>query len=56
MERCWVDEIHAACRLHDTAFFFKQWGGRNKKATGRDLDGRTWEEFPFKFLQADAVL
>jgi protein gp37 len=56
MERRWVDEIHAACRLHDTAFFFKQWGGRNKKATGRDLDGRTWEEFPFKFLQADAVL
>jgi len=56
MERRWVDEIHTACRLYDTAFFFKQWGGRNKKTTGRDLDGRTWEEFPFKFLQADAVL
>jgi protein gp37 len=56
MERCWVDEIHAACRLHDAAFFFKQWGGRNKKATGRNLDGRTWEEFPSKFLRADAVL
>jgi protein gp37 len=56
MERRWVDEIHEACRLHGTAFFFKQWGGRNKKATGRDLDGRTWEEFPFKFLQADVGL
>lgn len=56
MERRWVDEIHAACRRYDTAFFFKQWGGRNKKAAGRDLDGRTWEEFPVKFLQADAAL
>src|SRR5271154_988303 len=39
MERRWVDEIHAACRLHNTAYFFKQWGGRNKKATGRTIDG-----------------
>lgn len=42
----WVDEIEAACRLSDTAFFFKQWGGRNKKATGRELRGRTYDEMP----------
>jgi protein gp37 len=28
------------------AFHFKQWGGRNKKAAGRTLDGRTWDEVP----------
>jgi len=56
MERRWVDEIHAACRRYDTAFFFKQWGGRNKKRAGRDLDGRTWEEFPIKSPQANAAL
>jgi protein gp37 len=27
-------------------FFFKQWGGVHKKRTGRELDGRTWDEFP----------
>jgi protein gp37 len=56
MERKWVDEIHAACRKSDTAFFFKQWGGRNKKAAGRRIDGRTWDEFPVKFHSAGAAL
>nr|WP_286697799.1 DUF5131 family protein [Sulfitobacter sp. TMED3] len=30
----------------EVAFHFKQWGGVNKKRTGRTLDGRTWDEFP----------
>ncbi len=42
----WIDEIERACRLAGTAFFFKQWGGRNKKATGRELRGRTYDEYP----------
>lgn len=42
----WVDEIKAMCRKSDTAFFFKQWGGKNKKATGRMLNGRTYDEMP----------
>lgn len=46
MEREWVDEIHHACRKQRVAFFFKQWGGRRKKKTGRLLDGRTWDEYP----------
>lgn len=46
IERVWVDQIHEACRAYGTAFFFKQWGGRNKKAAGRDIDGRTWDEYP----------
>jgi protein gp37 len=53
MDRVWVEEIHAACRTHDTAFFFKQWGGRHKRATGRVLNGKTWDEFPTVFGQAE---
>jgi protein gp37 len=46
MDPAWVDEIETACRRAGTAFFFKQWGGRNKKATGRKLRGRTYDEMP----------
>jgi protein gp37 len=46
MDPEWVREIRAACLKHGTAFFFKQWGGRNKKKAGRTLDGKTWSEFP----------
>ncbi len=46
MKREWVLGLQALCRKHGTAFFFKQWGGVNKKATGRKLDGRTWDEMP----------
>ena len=42
----WVDEIKASCDKQGTAFFFKQWGGTNKKATGREYLGRTWDEYP----------
>ncbi len=46
MEHNWVDEIHNACQEQHVAFFFKQWGGRRKKKTGRLLYGRTWDEYP----------
>lgn len=42
----WVDEIERLCRDTGAAFFFKQWGGRNKKAAGRELNGRTYDEMP----------
>jgi protein gp37 len=42
----WVDEIRLRCAVAGTAFFFKQWGGRNKKAAGRTYLGRTWDELP----------
>jgi protein gp37 len=42
----WVDEILQQCREQGVAFFFKQWGGANKKATGRRYRGRTWDEYP----------
>lgn len=46
MEPQWIDEIFDQCIDADTAFFFKQWGGRNKKATGRTYRKRTWDEYP----------
>ncbi len=46
MQREWVLQIKRQCRQRDVAFFFKQWGGINKKATGRTLNGRTWDELP----------
>jgi len=46
MDPKWVREIRMACRHYGAAFFFKQWGGKNKKRQGRTLDGRTWDEFP----------
>jgi len=42
----WVDEIRLRCAVAGTAFFFKQWGGKNKKAAGRTYRGQTWDELP----------
>jgi protein gp37 len=48
----WATEIQANCEKYDTAFFFKQWGGVNKKKTGRKLNGRTWDAYPRPLLEA----
>ena len=42
----WVDEIQIQCKEAGVPFFFKQWGGTNKKAAGRLLHGRTYDEMP----------
>jgi len=43
----WVRQVRDQCRsTPGVAFLFKQWGGRTSKAGGRELDGRTWDEFP----------
>lgn len=46
IEPAWVRAIRAQCRKDKVAFFFKQWGGVRKSETGRELDGRTYDEFP----------
>lgn len=46
MHEGWVERLYEICRRDDVAFFFKQWGGKNKKATGRKLHGRTYDEYP----------
>ena len=42
----WVTDIRDQCQRARVAFFFKQWGGTNKKRTGRELEGRTWSQMP----------
>jgi protein gp37 len=42
----WVTDIRDQCVKAGVAFFFKQWGGVQKKKTGRTLEGRTWDEMP----------
>ncbi|MDJ0864376.1 MAG: phage Gp37/Gp68 family protein [Gammaproteobacteria bacterium] len=42
----WVRAIRDRCVRQGVPFFFKQWGGTRKKRTGRELDGRTWDEMP----------
>jgi protein gp37 len=46
MQAAWVVDIREQCVGAGVPFFFKQWGGRNKKRAGRVLDGRTWDEMP----------
>jgi len=48
----WIDQIERQCRLAGTAFFFKQWGGKNKKAAGRIFRDQTWDEYPQGLVSA----
>ena len=42
----WVTGIRDKCVAANVPFFFKQWGGKNKKKAGRILEGRTWNDMP----------
>ena len=46
MEESWVLSVKEQCDQAGVAFFFKQWGGVNKKQTGRELLGQTWDAIP----------
>jgi protein gp37 len=46
MRKEWVSDIKDQCERANISFFFKQWGGTNKKKSGRLLEGRTWDEMP----------
>jgi protein gp37 len=46
MDADWVLDIMDQCTAANVAFFFKQWGGTNKKKTGRILNGQTYDEMP----------
>ena len=54
MEEDWVIDLRDQCKTANVPFFFKQWGGVNKKKTGRLLDGKTYDEMPEK-TQLDLV-
>jgi protein gp37 len=46
MDPSWVLDIRDQCRDAEVSFFFKQWGGVLKSRTGRELEGRTWNQMP----------
>lgn len=46
MHKDWVIDIRNKCQAQDVPFFFKQWGGKNKKKTGRLLEGIVWDQSP----------
>lgn len=46
MEQVWVQQLLRQCTKQKVTFFFKQWGGTNKKAAGRILNGRTYDDLP----------
>jgi protein gp37 len=51
MDPDWVLDIQKQCTTSKVAFFFKQWGGKNKKKAGRELNGKTYDEMPEIDLQ-----
>jgi protein gp37 len=42
----WIRDLRDQCTAGGVPFLFKQWGGRTSKVGGRELDGRTWDEYP----------
>jgi protein gp37 len=54
MKSEWVIEIRDQCLAEKIPFFFKQWGGVNKKANGRSLEGHQWDEMP-SLYQTEAL-
>jgi protein gp37 len=46
IDPAWVRSVRDQCIAADVAFFFKQWGGTNKKKAGRELDGEIWDQMP----------
>ena len=46
MSAAWAEDVRDRCVERGVPFFFKQWGGVNKKRTGRELGGETWDEMP----------
>lgn len=55
MDASWVVGIRDQCQGMKVPFFFKQWGGPNRKKTGRRLEGRTWDETPVAVNTAKAA-
>lgn len=55
IQQSWVVSIRDKCQNARVPFFFKQWGGKNKKKSGRELDGQTWDELPVLALPASQI-
>ncbi len=46
MAEAWATDLRDQCLKARVPFFFKQWGGKNKKKAGRILEGQTWDQMP----------
>jgi protein gp37 len=46
VDKAWILDLRDRCNAEGVAFFFKQWGGHRPKSNGRELAGRTWDEYP----------
>lgn len=53
MKRDWVVSIRDQCSAQEVPFFFKQWGGVRKSRNGRELDGKTYDEYPNQRAQEE---
>ncbi|WP_269684793.1 DUF5131 family protein [Flavobacterium lacustre] len=53
MDEEWVLDIYEQCKKAKVSFFFKQWGGKNKKAAGRLLNGKTYDEMPNRIIEIE---
>jgi len=51
MKKEWVIRVKNLCEQNSVPFFFKQWGGINKKKAGRTLQGKTWDQYPKTYEQ-----
>lgn len=51
----WIRGLRDQCARHGVAFLFKQWGGRTSKSGGRELDGRTHDEYPRALERGEPV-
>jgi protein gp37 len=51
IDPAWVRGLRDLCASSETAFFFKQWGGHVPKKNGRELDGRTHDEWPTPLIR-----
>jgi protein gp37 len=56
MKEEWVMQIKEHCIKQKVPFFFKQWGGINKKRNGRLLEGRTWDDMPKNLIDFEETI
>lgn len=56
MLQSWVTSLRDQCVAAEVAFFFKQWGGVQKKRAGRMLEGKTWDQMPSETLQSSLAI
>jgi len=56
MEEAWVLDIKNQCESTSVPFFFKQWGGKNKKRNGRKLNGKIYDQMPAALHNTEPLL